>query len=275
MSSAGACCRSCGDEESSALRVKALRYDGEIVPGQDLAELLLALVSGLEDGDIIAVSSKAVAKAEGRVVEVGEPWARERLIEQETVREVAWRDTPSGRVSVVENRLGVVGAAAGVDMSNVASGFAVLLPIDPDASARRIRADLRRLTGRNTAVVVTDTLGRPWRVGQTDVAIGCAGMLPLLDLSGTVDPYGNTLKVTAPAVADEVAAASELAMGKVSGRPMAVVTGLSRLVLPADQDGPGAQAILRPAEEDWFRQGSREAWEAGYRAGMAGAAGEP
>ena len=134
MSSAGACCRSCGDEESSALRVKAPRYDGEIVPGQDLAELLLALVSGLEDGDIIAVSSKAVAKAEGRVVEVGEPWARERLIEQETVREVAWRDTPSGRVSVVENRLGVVGAAAGVDMSNVASGFAVLLPIDPDSS---------------------------------------------------------------------------------------------------------------------------------------------
>ena len=275
-SSAGACCRSCGDDESSALRVNAPRYDEEIVPGQDLAELLLTLVSGLEDGDIVVVSSKAVAKAEGRVVEVGEdPWERQRLIEQETVREVAWRDTPLGRVSVVENRLGVVGAAAGIDMSNVASGSAVLLPVDPDASARRIRADLRRLTGRNTAVVVTDTLGRPWRIGQTDVAIGCAGMLPLLDLSGTVDPYGNTLKVTAPAVADEVAAAAELAMGKVNGRPMAVVTGLSRLVLPADHDGPGARAILRPAEEDWFRQGSREAWEAGYRAGMAGAAGEP
>ena len=273
-SSSGARCQGCGDEEPSALRVNAPRYDGEIVPGQDLAELLLALVSGLEDGDIVVVSSKAVAKAEGRVVEVGESWERQRLIEQETVREVAWRDTPSGRVSVVENRLGVVGAAAGVDMSNVVSGSAVLPPVDPDASARRIRANLRRLTGRNTAIVVSDTLGRPWRIGQTDVAIGCAGMPPLLDLSGTVDPYGNTLKVTAPAVADEVAAAAELAMGKLNGCPMAVVTGLVRLVLPADQDGPGARAILRSAEEDWFRQGSREAWEAGYRAGMAGAAGE-
>lgn len=261
--------RSCTDEGLSALRVNAPRYNGEIAPGQDLSLLLMTLVDGLEDGDIVVVSSKAVAKAEGRVVEVEGLQERQRLIESETVREVAWRDTSAGRVSVVENRLGIVGAAAGIDTSNVAPGSAVLLPVDPDGSARRIRAGLRRLTGRNVAVVVTDTLGRPWRRGQTDVAIGCARMIPLLDLAGAMDPYGNTLRVTAPAVADEVAAAAELTMRKTDGRPMAVVAGLKHLVLSAEQDGPGARAILRPAEEDWFRQGSREAWEAGYCAGKA------
>jgi hypothetical protein len=150
-------------------------------------------------------------------------------------------------------------AAAGVDASNTPPGTALTLPRDPDRSARDLRHGVLEATGLNIGVVLTDTAGRAWRLGQTDLAVGCAGMAPLVDLSGTQDTHGNTLLVTAPAVADELAAAADLIKGKTSGRPVAVVRGLSSVVLPPGEDGPGAAALVRPAAEDLFGLGAREA----------------
>jgi coenzyme F420-0:L-glutamate ligase / coenzyme F420-1:gamma-L-glutamate ligase len=222
----------------------------EVRRGDDLAGLLLPLV-GPVDGDIVCVTSKAVSKAEGRVL-AGD---RAEAVVRETVRLVARR----GPLSIVVNRLGLTMAAAGVDASNVEPGHIVLLPEDPDASARALRSAVAARTGANVGVLVTDTAGRPWREGQTDIAIGAAGVVVVDDHAGRTDPYGNHLLVTAPAVADEIAGAAELAAGKLSGRPFTLVRGRGDLVLPSGEDGPGAAGLLRPAGSDLFGLGSRDA----------------
>jgi coenzyme F420-0:L-glutamate ligase / coenzyme F420-1:gamma-L-glutamate ligase len=221
---------------------------GEVGAGDDLAALAAPFVT---DGDVLVVTSKVVSKAEGRVVAA----EREQAIRDETVRVVARR----GPTSIVETRLGVVMAAAGVDASNVAPGTVVLLPVDPDASARRLREDLAASVGANVAVVISDTAGRAWRHGQTDIAIGIAGLLPLESFEGRVDGYGNQLAVTAPAVADEIAGVAEIATGKLGGRPLTVLRGLAERVLPAGEHGPGARALVRETGTDMFGLGSREA----------------
>jgi coenzyme F420-0:L-glutamate ligase/coenzyme F420-1:gamma-L-glutamate ligase len=223
---------------------------GEVTEGTDLAAEVLARV-GLLDGDVLVVTSKVVSKAEGRVV----PGDREGLLAAETDRVVARR----GPTVIVRTPWGLVMAAGGIDASNVEAGSVVLLPRDPDASARRLRADLAAQASVNVGVVVSDTSGRAWRTGQTDVAVGAAGVLALDDLSGRVDGYGNPLRVTAPAVADELAGAGDLVKGKLRGCPVAVVRGLSHLVLPPGESGTGARALLRSEDEDLFGFGAREA----------------
>lgn len=222
---------------------------GEVTPGTDLA----GLVDGTElaDGDVLVVTSKAVSKAEGRLTD----GPKDAAVEAETRRVLARR----GPTTIARTRHGLVLAAAGVDASNVAPGRLVLLPLDPDASARHLRAALLGRRGVNVGVVVSDTAGRAWRTGQTDIAIGAAGIRVTDDHAGRVDPYGNELAVTLPAVADEIAGAAELATGKLSQSPVTVVTGLARVVLPAGDDGPGAAALVRPAAEDMFGLGTREA----------------
>jgi coenzyme F420-0:L-glutamate ligase/coenzyme F420-1:gamma-L-glutamate ligase len=237
----------------------------EFVAGDDLAGILCdALDRALEDGDIIAVTSKIVSKAEGRQVLAAD---REDAITAETVRVVATREHPGGVTRIVENRLGLVLAAAGVDASNTPDGVVLLLPEDPDTSALRIAMALRERTGRRVGVVISDTLGRPWRQGQTDVAIGAAGIRVMDDLRGTTDASGRRLDVTVQATADEIAGAADLVKGKASGLPVAVVRGLGHLV--SDLDEPGAQALIRPANEDMFRLGSAEAYAEGFAAGRA------
>ena len=233
--------------------VSATAPDGvpEVRPGDDLVALLLPLVD-LEDGDVVVVTSKVVSKAEGRLL-AGDD--RDAAIEQESVRVVARR----GPTTIVRTSHGLTMAAAGVDNSNVEVGMLVLLPVDPDASARRLRAGIAEHAGVNVGVVVTDTAGRAWREGQTDIAVGAAGLTVLDDHAGRSDSHGNPLAVTAPAVADEVAGMAELASGKLGGRPFAVVRGLSRHVLPPGQDGPGAAALVRPESGDLFGFGAREA----------------
>ena len=235
----------------------------EVTPGTDLGALVVAAVEPLEAGDVVVVSSKIVSKAEGRQVVAAD---REQAITDETVRVVAVREQPGGGVTrIVENRLGIVGAAAGVDASNVAAGTVLLLPHDPDASAARLRRALVAASGVEVGVIVSDTLGRPWRRGQTDVAIGASGIAVVDDLRGRPDASGRTMDVTVTAVADEIAALADLVKGKAENRPIAVVRGLGRYV--TDADGPGAHSLVRVGEEDMFRQGSAEAYSDGYRDG--------
>jgi coenzyme F420-0:L-glutamate ligase/coenzyme F420-1:gamma-L-glutamate ligase len=235
---------------------------GEVRPGDDLAEhLLTARGLTLADGDVVLVTSKVVSKAEGRFV-TGD---RAAAVVSETRRLVARR----GPLSIVVNRLGLTMAAAGVDSSNVEAGRVLLLPEDPDRSARRLRSVIEARTGANVAVLVTDTAGRPWREGQTDIAIGAAGLRVVDDLAGQADPYGNVLAVTAPAVADELAGAAELAAGKLRRRPFVVVRGRADLVLPAGDDGPGARSLLRAEDADLFGLGAREAVVAALRGAAA------
>ena len=242
----------------------------EISPGDDLAALIGDALEGLlESGDILAVTSKVVSKSEGRVVAATD---RENAITAETVRVVATREHRGGLTRIVENRQGLVLAAAGVDASNTPEGTVLLLPLDPDASALALASALRARFGLELGVVITDTLGRAWRQGQTDAAIGAAGIHVLNDLRGTTDSAGRRLDVTVAAVADEIASAADLVKGKTSGRPVAVVRGLAQLV--GSLDLPGARAIVRPSEEDMFRLGSAEAWAEGYRAGLAAGGGE-
>ena len=249
------------------LRVWAPDGVGEVRRGDDLAALVRAAFAPdpLADGDVLVVTSKVVAKAEGMVRD-GD---REAVISEETVRLVARR----GGTRIVANRQGLVQAAAGVDASNVEPGRVVLLPRDPDASARRLREALAPEV--DVAVVVTDTAGRAWRMGQTDLAIGVAGLLPLEDHAGRRDAYGNDLVVTAPATADEIASASELVQGKLRGRPFAVVRGLADRVLPPGEHGPGAAALLRPVSSDMFALGTREAVLAALTGDEAEAFGAP
>jgi coenzyme F420-0:L-glutamate ligase/coenzyme F420-1:gamma-L-glutamate ligase len=224
----------------------------EVSPGDDLAGLIAGAAAapggpGLQDGDILVVTSKVVSKAEGRVAAM----TREDAIAAETVRVVARR----GPTTIAQTRHGFVMAAAGVDESNTAPGTVVLLPEDPDESARRLRKALRA-RGRRVGVVITDTFGRPWRAGQTDTAIGAAGVLPMRDHRGETDAWGNVLDVTVAAVADEIAAAGDLVKGKALQLPVALVRGLSALV--TDDDGPGARALVRPSSEDMFRLGAAD-----------------
>jgi coenzyme F420-0:L-glutamate ligase/coenzyme F420-1:gamma-L-glutamate ligase len=249
----------------SRIEVFALDGIGEVKAGADLAELIAAAEPGLADGDVLLVTSKIVSKAEDRLVRAED---REAAIDAEMVRLVARR----GPTRIVETRHGFVMAAAGVDASNTAPGTVLLLPEDADASARRIRSGLRADLGVNVGVVVTDTFGRPWRKGLTDVAVGAAGVTVLDDLRGGQDAYGNPLHMTITALADELAAAGDLVKGKASGRPVAVVRGLGRLVLPpapddaaepggaqAAEPDPGARALVRAAADDMFRLGTSEA----------------
>jgi len=233
-------------------RLEVLAPDGvpEVGAGDDLAALVLAAVEPA-DGDVLVVTSKVVSKAEGRV-RTGD---REEALAGETVRVVARR----GPTTIVRTRHGLTMAAAGIDASNVALGSIVLLPLDPDASARALRTAVRERTGRNVGVVVTDTAGRAWREGQTDIAVGAAGLLVAEEYAGRTDPHGNPLAVTAPAVADEIAGAAELAQGKLAGRPFALVRGRADLVLAPHDHGPGAVALVRGEGGDLFGYGAREA----------------
>lgn len=245
------------------LSVFTLDGFGEISAGDDLATLIAeAAQSRLLDGDIISVTSKIVSKAEGRTVLAAD---REQAITDETVRVVASRAHPGGLTRIVENRQGLVMAAAGVDTSNAPDGTVLLLPVDPDRSARAICSVLRERTGLRLGVLVTDTAGRPWREGQTDIAIGAAGLAVLDDLRGTADASGRRLDVTVAAVADEIAGAADLVKGKTSGNPVAVVRGLGRLV--GDLDTVGARALQRPSDTDMFRLGTAEARAEGYGEG--------
>ncbi|MEU3449916.1 coenzyme F420-0:L-glutamate ligase [Streptomyces thermolilacinus] len=235
-----------------AYRVWAPSGIPEVAKGDDLAVLIATAEPDLADGDVVIVTSKIVSKAEGRIVAADD---REAAIDAETVRVVARR----GTLRIVENRNGLVMAAAGVDASNTPAGTVLLLPEDPDASARSIRAGLRDLLGVDVGVIVTDTFGRPWRSGLTDVAIGAAGVRVLDDLRGGTDTYGNPLVATVVAGADELAAAGDLVKGKAAGRPVAVVRGLPHLVTGDGEDGPGARALVRGADGDMFRLGTSEA----------------
>ena len=231
-------------------------------PGDDLAGALLAAAPWIVDGDLLVVTSKVVSKVEGRLVETptdpaGRDELRMRLIEQETVRVVA----VVGRTRIVENRLGIVAAAAGVDASNVRTNEIALLPLDPDASAAALRAAFAA-AGRSVGVLITDTQGRAWRNGVTDVAIGAAGLEVLTDQRGKVDGFGNELAVTQIAVGDELAAAADLVKGKLAGIPVAVVRGYSGTrpdASPAVEAAVRAQpasVLLRPAAEDMFSLGT-------------------
>ncbi|MFD8197514.1 coenzyme F420-0:L-glutamate ligase [Streptomyces wuyuanensis] len=230
-------------------RVWALPGLPEVRPGDDIAKLIAAGEPGLVDGDVLLVTSKIVSKAEGRIVEAGD---REAAVDAETVRVVARR----GALRIVENRQGLVMAAAGVDASNTPAGTVLLLPEDPDTSASRIREGLRDALGVEVGVVITDTFGRPWRAGLTDVAIGAAGVRVLDDLRGGSDAHGNRLDATVVATADELAAAGDLVKGKAAGLPVAVVRGLGHVVADGTD---GARALVRPAADDMFRLGTSEA----------------
>lgn len=237
------------------LEIVALPTDRRFGPGDDLVGALLeaATAAGLEvmDGDILCVASKVVSKVEDRLVQLPElddvHEARRVLARREARRVVA----EAAQVLVVETRTGLVCANAGIDTSNVDDGYALLLPEDPDASAARIRSDLQQRAGvDDLAVVVTDTFGRPWRLGQTDVAIGSAGLEVLRDERGTTDLNGRVLEVTQVAVADEVAAAADLVRRKADGAPFVLVRGLAA-------SGQGrATDLVRPLEEDLFRHGA-------------------
>jgi coenzyme F420-0:L-glutamate ligase/coenzyme F420-1:gamma-L-glutamate ligase len=242
------------DRPPAPLEVLPVTGLGEVRPGDDLAVLLADAAPWLAAGDVLVVTSKVVSKAEGRLVATpadpaGREVARQAAITAETVREVATR----GRTRIVQDTRGLVLASAGVDASNVDVGTLALLPVDPDASARALRAGLAA-RGLDVAVVITDTMGRPWRNGLVDVAIGSAGLSPTRDHRGEMDPYGNALELTEVAEIDELAAAADLVKGKLTGVPAAVVRGLSTV-----DDGRGAAALVRNAAEDLFALGTREA----------------
>ena len=246
--------------------VFALEGIPEIAAGTDLARVIGDRLSDPQDGDILVVTSKIVSKAEGRQVAATD---REAAITAETVRVVATRHHAGGVTRIVENRQGLVMAAAGVDASNSPEGTVLLLPVDPDASADALCRALRERFGVALGVVISDTLGRPWRLGQTDAAIGAAGIRVMEDLRGTDDAGGRQLDVTVTAVADEIAAAADLVKSKAANLPVALVRGLGHLV--GDLGLPGARSIARPAEFDMFRSGSDEAYAHGYEDGSAGA----
>lgn len=250
-------------EHGTASPIEILPVPGlpEFRPGDDLAIVIAAAASWLRDGDIVVVTSKVISKCEGRVVpspaDADERDAlRRRLIEGEAVRVLARK----GRTLITANRHGLVQAAAGVDGSNVETTELALLPQDPDASAAALRCALNRLLGVDVAVIVTDTMGRAWRNGQIDAAIGSAGVPVLHSYAGTRDSHGNELLVTEVAVADEIAAAADLVKGKLTAVPVAVVRGLTM----AD-DGSTAAKLLRGGNDDLFWLGTEESIDLGRR----------
>lgn len=250
----------------AALTVLPVTGLGEIGAGDDLAAAIAHAAGWLADGDVLVVTSKVVSKAEDRLVPAPtDPAAREQArqeaIDGEAVGEVARR----GRTRIVRTRHGLVLASAGVDTSNVPAGTLALLPVDPDASARRLRDGLRERLGVDVAVIVSDTFGRPWRLGLVDVAIGASGLAPTRDHRGQRDPYGNELELTEVAVLDELASAAELVKGKTAGIPAAVVRGYAGVGSGAG----GAAALVRPLEDDMFALGTAEAVAAGRREAVA------
>ena len=238
--------------DTEGVRVLPVTGIGEVEPGTDLADLIAAAIraSGpeLHDGDVLVVTQKVVSKSEGRLVKIDhdDPAAKAALVERESVRVLRRR----GELIISETRHGFVCANAGVDLSNVPEGTAALLPEDPDRSARRLRAALQRALGVAVGVVVSDTFGRAWRRGVTDVAIGCAGVAAVVDLKGTPDAGGRELVATEICVADEIASAAELVMGKDRGVPVAVVRGLASDWL---RPGDVRSQVIRPPAEDLFR----------------------
>jgi len=220
---------------------------GEIRAGDVLADLI-AERAELRSGDVVVVTQKVVSKAEGRLeaVDPDDPLSHKVLVERESVRVLRRR----GELIVSETAHGFVCANAGVDLSNVERGWAALLPVDPDRSARRIRDGLRARAGVDVAVIVSDTFGRTWRRGVTDVAIGCAGVAAIVDLRGTTDALGRELQVTEVCVADELAAAADLVMGKAAEVPVAVIRGVDPTWL---RDGSIRTEVVRHPSEDLFR----------------------
>ena len=253
-----------GDHAAAHIEILPVLGIGELRRGDDLADAIAAHAPPLQDGDVLIVTSKVVSKTEGRmiVLDTADPDAREaarqEAIEAETVRIVAERDT----LRIVETRHGLVLAAAGVDASNVSRNELALLPIDPDASAQLLRERIRERLGVEVGVVISDSMGRPWRAGITDAAIGVAGLTALTDPRGHTDAYGNVLAVTQVAVADELAAAGDLVKGKLRGVPVAIVRGLAYDGKLTD-DGLGSRALIRGPEEDLFRLGTSEAMAVG------------
>jgi coenzyme F420-0:L-glutamate ligase/coenzyme F420-1:gamma-L-glutamate ligase len=251
---------------AGGFEVRPVTGIGEVSPGDDLAEVIATAAPWLEDGDILVVTSKIVSKAEGRLVPVppeegpAREAAREAALATETARVVARR----GRTQIVQTHHGLVLASAGIDASNVDSSRMVLLPKDPDGSARALRDAIRGRTGVSVAVVITDTMGRPWRLGLTDVAIGAAGVDGIADYRGLRDPYGNELQLTEVAVIDELAGAADLVKGKTDQVPVAVVRGVP--VRPDGTAGQGASALVRGADADLFSMGTAEAIAVGMRA---------
>ncbi|HEU4424830.1 MAG TPA: coenzyme F420-0:L-glutamate ligase [Pilimelia sp.] len=238
---------------------------GDVRPGDDLAELIAGAAPWLRDGDVLVVTSKIVSKAEDRLVDVppdgpDRDAVREAAMVAETARVVARR----GETRIVQTHHGFVMAAAGIDASNVEPSRLVLLPKDPDASARGLRAALRERHGLRVAVIISDTMGRTWRNGLTDVALGAAGLPPLRDHRGEVDPYGNELRLTQVAIVDELAGAGELVKGKCDQVPVAVVRGYPGVAADTP-DGPGVAALVRDASQDLFALGTAEARAAGLR----------
>lgn len=221
----------------------------EIQPGDDLAALVLAGTE-LGDGDVVVVTSKVVAKAAGLATER----PRDEVLAEQTSRVVA----QAGGTVIVRTHSGLTLAAAGIDASNTRVGTVIPLPDDPDADARAIRAGLHERSGRQVAVIISDTVGRAWRVGQTDIAIGCAGLTPLESFAGRTDAHGNELHVTEPAIADQLAGTAELVSGKLGGHPFVIIRG-TNTSWHTVEDGPGAAALIRPEESDLFGLGARDA----------------
>lgn len=225
---------------------------GEIVPGQQLGDVIVEACSAepngpLRDNDVLIVTQKIVSKAEGRLVPIDadDPLSHKVLVEQEAARIVRRR----GDLIITETKHGFVCANSGIDLSNVERGYAALLPLDSDRSARRIRDIVRAKLGVTVGVIVSDTFGRPWRKGLTDVAIGVAGIAGVVDLRGTEDALGRMMQVTEVCVADELASTGELVMGKSSGVPVAVIRGGD----PSWFRDSSMDEIVRPPSEDLFR----------------------
>lgn len=238
-------------------RIELLPIEGipEVKPGDVLSDLILAAAQpdpGLRDGDVIVVTQKVVSKAEGRLVPVDPDIEddHKRYVLQESVRILRRRPTPRGELIISETAHGFVCANAGIDLSNVDRGYAALLPVDSDRSARKIRDGIRGKLGVSVGVIISDTFGRTWRKGLTDVAIGCAGVAAVVDLRGTEDAKGRELHVTEVCVADEIAGAAEMVMGKATDIAAAVVRGVNPLWL---REGSVREEIVRTAQEDLFR----------------------
>jgi coenzyme F420-0:L-glutamate ligase len=233
---------------SPRLEILAIEGIGEVRPGDDLVSLIAQAKPDLRDGDVLVVTQKVVSKAEAQLVPIdpGDPDSKAKIVEGESVRVLRRR----GELVVSETRHGFVCANAGVDLSNVSHGWAALLPEDPDRSARRLRDGLRHRLDVDLAVIISDTFGRPWRRGLTDVAIGCAGITAIADLRGTEDAQGRVLQVTEVCIVDELASAAELIMGKASGVAAAVVRGVEPGWLG---DGSVHDQVVRHPSEDLFR----------------------
>lgn len=233
------------------LRILAVHGVGVVEKGDDLVTLFLEAFERqgevLYDRDLIIVTSKVVAKSEGQVVEFdGTDERKTALIDQESRRIIRRR----GTLRITETHHGFVNANAGIDLSNTRDGTAVLLPRDPDRSARRFRAEVRRRRGVEVAVIITDTFGRAWRNGVTDIALGSAGIVPVLDLRGTTDANGRVLEVTEVAIVDEIAGAADLVLGKAAGTPFALIRGLDETYFG---EGSVGDTIVRSANDDLFR----------------------